>query len=436
MVSLQPRSSSQLPSLAIPILQLGPPPEHPNLAFKPGWTIEFLRRSTRTDRHLPSHSISLIARKGPTQWHVRVTFTGEPCRTGQGAGQKPFWPKRGRDFKALCCCIDFDPLPLPDDKFTELLISPEPNLSAATQLLQLKELPSSCSDYASFRTASLWFLVQEYHEYIRYPPYSGIGRTIHLRNIQRVEDIDSYEHVNTARILGDDRQYVYKGVDRLIYYPQNTEVLEQELRNLVLLHGSKRIVQLVAAVISSSPYQTRESEAPPVLRGILLQYHPNGTLHDILQSPDPWMHSSSQWLQWALDISTALAHMHQMGVTHMDLKPKNVVISREWNAILIDVSGIGGTTDEFLLPELFETLDRCSESWELRVQSDIWALGKILASMAQAMDEVDVGKEDNRLGMLDIAQEIERTRGCISLDTISGRLSNIIASMASSHNNE
>jgi hypothetical protein len=125
--------------------------------------------------------------------------------------------------------------------------------------------------------------------------------------------------------------------------------------------------------------------------------------------------------------------MHEMGVTHMDLKPKNVVMSKEWNAILIDVSGIGGTTDEWLLPELFETLDRCSESWELRVQSDTWALGKILASMAKAMN--DGGKEEDKLLLLKITQEVEQTRGGISLDVISDRLSQALR-MAGSVDNE
>ncbi|KAF1999268.1 hypothetical protein P154DRAFT_546429 [Amniculicola lignicola CBS 123094] len=169
--------------------------------------------------------------------------------------------------------------------------------------------------------------------------------------------MDGYEYVNAAYISGDERQYVYKGIDRLIYFLHDTKVLEQELQNLELLYGNKQIVQLVAAVTSSSLYQTREYGAPSVLRGILLEYHPN-----------------------------ALAYMHQMGVTHIDLKPKNVVMSREWKAIIIDVSGIGGTTDEFLLPELFEALDRCLEKWGLRVQSDTWALGKILALMAEAMN--------------------------------------------------
>ncbi|KAF2005030.1 hypothetical protein P154DRAFT_425769, partial [Amniculicola lignicola CBS 123094] len=58
------------------------------------------------------------------------------------------------------------------------------------------------------------------------------------------------------------------------------------------------------------------------------------------------------------------------GVIYIDLKLKNIVISREWKAILINVSGIRGTTDEFLLLELFKALNRCLENWGLQVQSN------------------------------------------------------------------
>jgi hypothetical protein len=434
MVSLQPPSSSFLPPppSSSPIHQTGPRTEHPILAPKISWNIEFIRRSTKINHHAPSHSISLIAQQGSAQWHVRITFLGEPYHTGQGTSQKTYWPKRWRDFKALCHCIDLDLVSLIDDKFTELLISPEPDLSTSTQPLPLKDLPSCESDYAKFRSATFWFHAQEYTEHTHYPLYIGSGHTVHLANTQRVKDIESFEHVYIARILGDEREYVYKGVDRLIYFPHDTKVIEQELRNLELFHGNKQIVQLVAAVISSSPYQTRETGAPPVLRGILFEYLPHGTLHDAIQFPEPWMHSSSWWLQWALDISMALAYMHQMGVTHMDLKPKNVAMSKEWSAVVLDVSGIGGTGDEWLLPELFESLDRCSESWELRVQSDTWALGKIMASMAKGMN--DDGKEEEKLLLLQIAREVEQTRGCTSLAAISDQLSKAIASIGLNSN--
>ena len=116
----------------------------------------------------------------------------------------------------------------------------------------------------------------------------------------------------------------------------------------------------------------------------------------------------------------------------MDVKPKNVAMSKEWSAVMLDVSGIGGTGDKWLLPELFESLNRCSERWKMRVQSDTWALGKVLASMVEAMN--DGGKKEEKLPLLQIAQEVEQTRGCISLATISDRLSKVIASIGLNDN--
>lgn len=61
------------------------------------------------------------------------------------------------------------------------------------------------------------------------------------------------------------------------------------------------------------------------------------------------------------------------------------------------------------------------------MRSDTWALGKILASMAKAVN--DGGKEEGKLVLLEIAQEVIQTHGCISLNAISSRLSQVIASM-------
>jgi hypothetical protein len=95
-------------------------------------------------------------------------------------------------------------------------------------------------------------------------------------------------------------------------------------------------------------------------------------------------------------------------------------MSGEWDAIIIDISGIGGASNEWLPPELFETLEPCSETWELRVQSDTWALGKILALMAEAIN--DGRKGEDKLILLDIAQMVKQARGYISLEAISDRL--------------
>lgn len=50
----------------------------------------------------------------------------------------------------------------------------------------------------------------------------------------------------------------------------------------------------------------------------------------------------------------------------MDLKPGNIVISAGLNAILIDVSGSGGVTQEWLSPEIRDLPDPLSKNIESR----------------------------------------------------------------------
>ncbi len=168
---------------------------------------------------------------------------------------------------------------------------------------------------------------------------------------------------------GDETPYVYKEVERAHYVPRDTEVLVQELRNLDMFRGATvGIVQLVAAVVSQNPYQTTQPGKecdPVVLRGFLLEHHPNGTLESALKSPTP--EARERWREWALQIASALAKMHHRGLAHMDLKPSNVVLSGESDAVLIDISGIGGVTRQWLCPEMLES-KKDPLSWSIAAQ--------------------------------------------------------------------
>jgi len=145
-------------------------------------------------------------------------------------------------------------------------------------------------------------------------------------------------------------------------------------------------VQLVAAIVSRNPYQTMDmnnNSGQIVLQGILLEYHSNGTLESNIQSPI----RDLPWKQLALQITAALNHLHELGITHMDLKPANIVLSIAMEAILIDVSGIGGTTRDWLSPEMRSLSEPLSEDMNSRIQNDIWALGKIVSMMASAASD-------------------------------------------------
>jgi serine/threonine protein kinase len=187
----------------------------------------------------------------------------------------------------------------------------------------------------------------------------------------------------------DSDEYVYKEVDKPLYVPRDSEVLELELRNLEQMRGSKGIVQLIAAVVSDNPYRTAkaiEDDTPTSLQGILLEYHPNSTLQNVLRSPK----LNSPWHRWAVQITRTVDVLHQNDITHMDLKPENIVLSKDLNAILIDPSGIGGTTRKWLSPEMRHLPKPLSQDIEARKQNNIWALGEILLAIADATcDEME-----------------------------------------------
>jgi serine/threonine protein kinase len=315
------------------------------------------------------------------KWHVKVTFQGtlQSARTATFARVT----KRREDLKNLCLCIDFGRIPLLDDTVTELIVTRQHDVATAQgQKLRLKTAPDTESEYASI-VDHLWLYIREDPFRVRFPVYNGDGGgtpTKDLSEIRKKQELSAGVH--EVRVDDDEKSYVYKEVDRPLYEPRDSEVLEKELRNLELLRGTEGVVWLVAVVISKNPYRTAETindDTPAVLRGILLEYHSYGTLRDALQSePNPdW-----PWQRWAVQITRTLDNLHQVGITHMDLKPGNIVISAGFNAILIDVSGSGGVTQEWLSPEMRDLPDPLSENIESRKQNDIWALGKMLLEMA------------------------------------------------------
>lgn len=164
-----------------------------------------------------------------------------------------------------------------------------------------------------------------------------------------------------------EKLFVYKEIDKPFYVPRDTDVVLQEIRNLRLFHGIHTIVQLVAVATSENPYLTTKREHYCVIRGVLLEYHQGGTLEETLKSG----RNRSTWRRWPIQIADGLCQLHTKGLSHMDLKPPNIVIDTNGNAVLIDISGIGGTTYDWLAPEVREEKDPFALSLKARQQNDI-----------------------------------------------------------------
>ena len=114
---------------------------------------------------------------------------------------------------------------------------------------------------------------------MRFPAYSSDGLTKDLVDIEEKQELSI--GVYKVCVYSEEESYVYKEVDKPLYEPRDSEVLEQELRNLERLRGTEGVVRLIATVVSDNLYRTANTigdNTPAVLRGILLEYHLNDTL--------------------------------------------------------------------------------------------------------------------------------------------------------------
>ena len=82
--------------------------------------------------------------------------------------------------------------------------------------------------------------------------YNG-SSMVFIRNLLEIAKIQELGN-GVYLVCVDSVEYVYKEVDRLLYTPRDSEVLELELRNLEWMRGSKGVVRLVAVVVSDNPY--------------------------------------------------------------------------------------------------------------------------------------------------------------------------------------
>jgi serine/threonine protein kinase len=110
--------------------------------------------------------------------------------------------------------------------------------------------------------------------------------------------------------------------DHPFYYPRCTKIFEEEVRYLQYCRGFPNVARLIGMVNSQNPFKTNiHGEGPHVITGMLLKYYPNGTLEDAIDSKDRRGLRQS----WTKQLAPALLTLHGVGITHLDIKPANVV---------------------------------------------------------------------------------------------------------------
>lgn len=276
----------------------------------------------------------------------------------------------------LCYVIDFSSLPLLDDTVTELYITMSWT-NTATRLVH-STLPMG---HPFAESEGFWVSTREDPARYRYPSYTDtVTRQIDFSEVSIIEEISPA--VFTTRMNDGGQTYILKQVERPLYLPDDSHALEMELRVLQDVGSKRGIVRLVAALVSKSPYATDpQKEAPRVLRGLLLEHHTGGTLREALTSGKV----DVPWRRWAEQLCTAVASLHPHSITHMDIKPSNIVLDKDDNLVLIDVGEAGGVTHEWLSPEMQQLMDTLSTTLQARMGTDAWAVGRVMFKMAEAL---------------------------------------------------
>ncbi|KAI1832427.1 hypothetical protein DTO013E5_6123 [Penicillium roqueforti] len=171
-------------------------------------------------------------------------------------------------------------------------------------------------------------------------------------------------------VVFEQRLFAYKTIGRPIYEPEGTNHVLNEIDVLAQLRGLPSIAQLVSLVVSENPYKTCPSTAmPTVITGFLLEYYSGGSLEQIFE--DEFQFDTLP-VQWALQIGTAFNTLHKRGRTHLDIKPSDIVLDANKNAVLIDVSGTGGYVWEWRSTEMQVLIQQNSETSPANTPFEAW----------------------------------------------------------------
>lgn len=334
-----------------------------------------------------ARSQTLVYRWNDSQWWIKVTF-----QDNDGIPKEPMidlrTSKRRRlhEFQTFVRLIDYASLPLLDDTVTEVILDELSGGQLEDSKLIIHGSEEVASNHFVRKTAKLQRSVREDPSRVVYPSRDEFPafQAINLDELSDREEITDgvfqVLHVTTKT------PYVLKVVDRPLYQPHDTEAIRQELRNLEILQNVPNIAQAAGIAVSTNPYMTsskKRPQQPLVVSGIVIEYHSGGSLRTILR--ENRLLDFPTWKQWPLQIATALHSFHNTGLTHLDIKPGNIVLDTDSNAILIDISGIGGITHGWCAPEIRDEIMPSSLPFKLRRSNDTWAYGKLLLSIAPGL---------------------------------------------------
>ncbi|KAL4968922.1 protein kinase [Aspergillus stella-maris] len=356
-----------------------------------------------------SRSQKLIYRPNSSQWWIKVTYQGDIYTI---LNQPVVRSKRERraEFQDFVKLIDYTSVFLLEDTVTELVLLPSgEGLSLPTVSISEEARNNTFAGIA----AKLTYTTREDPLRIIYPLYDEFPSFQPIHTDQLLDHEEIADGIFRVLKKSNGMPYVLKMVKRPLYNTHDTESIRKELENIEIFRDTPNIIHASGVAVSINPYTTSHTgKQVLVIKGIVLEYHSAGDLKTILDA-NPTCLQDYPWKEWPLQIATALSHFHAANKTHMDIKPSNIVIDTNGTTILLDISGIGGFTHEWLAPEIRNDMACLSSDmpFEVRRGNDIWAFGRLLGQVILHVEDCI------------FVEELEKIAGGLMVEDVQQRMS-------------
>ena len=240
--------------------------------------------------------------------------------------------------------------------------------------------------------------------YLPIPPQLSNISTVKITDLERISPVGM--DVDCVKWRGET--YAFK---------KTGESLKGTLRELTILDrlsNSPSIISLKAIVVNLDG----------TIRGFLTPFMYFGDLANVFRrkpgardSADDSEPTAFVWElrhAWACQITQAVVELHAISAFNGDLKPQNVLIGPQGNAILVDFLPMG-ISDEFAAPEVLEMARDHTTPFEsvLTAPTDVYSLGLVLWAVAEEKYRVArplVRRDKTPKWYIDIVQS------CLALD--------------------
>ncbi|XP_030539320.1 serine/threonine-protein kinase-like protein At5g23170 [Rhodamnia argentea] len=238
-----------------------------------------------------------------------------------------------------------------------------------------------------------------------------------MEEFEYEELVKATESFSPSRLIGKGSHgCVYRGVlrDHRVIAVKTPSLGLRALRDNSKLRNETRVLSSLAEPHNSSSSSSSSSSSadhvikllgtsqdPSQNKLLVMEFMPNGSLHDLLHPPPSNDAPPPTWparLRIALQVARALQSLHERKpfIVHRDIKSTNVLFDSDWNAKLADF-GLAVVDGDDRLYTPAGTIGYLDPNYtcpsKLSRKNDVFSLGVVLLEIMSGRKAMDVSKQ-------------------------------------------